>query len=220
MNDQFPGGQVYEALLSVLVRELWPRTLADIGASRTMPYVRLVEAANREVPPDPVPNHRIITDLMRAAEQVCKTNSIKSKESLARAVTEARAFGEWERSHNVEMVDTGEDPFDTKIAMRGSNGEARLNLGHAPTVEQMVEDPFDTKIAMRGSNGEAGLNLGHAPTVEQMVEAMISTTETASGKPADLRMLLNYFKDAAAYLEKRIASGATRRLRIVKKDQP
>lgn len=189
MNDQFPGGQVYEALLSVLVRELWPRTLADIGASRTMPYVRLVEAANREVPPDPVPNHRIITDLMRAAEQVCETNSIKSKESLARAVTEARAFGEWERSHNVEMVDTEEDPFDTKIAMRGSNGEARLNLGHAPTVEQMVE-------------------------------AMISTTETASGEPADLCMLLNYFKDAAAYLEKRIASGATRRLRIVKKDQP
>lgn len=196
MNDHIPGGQVYEAMLSVLTREVWPRTLADIGVSRTVPYDQLVEIANREVPEGTVPNHRIILELLCAAEQVCETNSSESKEKLAAAVLDARAFNEWNQFNRVKSL---------------ASAKAKAEK----------EDPLDTKLTMSGGKASVEFNLGHAPSNEQMVEAVIAGAAGTIGLP-DLNVLLTYFRDGAAYLEKRIAKGDTRRLRVVtgnKKDQ-
>jgi hypothetical protein len=186
--------EMHKTLLNMLARELWPRTLDDLGVSSTTSYAQLVEIANRELPPTlETPNLRIYIDLLHAAKQVCATNtfdSVESMKELARVVSEAKAFHEWrEQLDNVTSLNT------------------------APK-----EDPLDTKFTMRGVKGNVELNLGKAPTAEQMIEATISATESTSGQPADLAALLNYFKKAVDYLEKRIAEGATRRLRLVRED--
>lgn len=195
-RDTLPGGEMHEALLETLEREVWPRTLAELGVSRTISFNELADTVNREVLQIEPFSKRIGVELFRAAEQVCETNSCESKETLAEVVLEARAFLEWVKTKNITSMSAA-----------------------LADVKAKKEDPLDTKLMLRGPRSDVEMNLSKDPATEQMVEASISAIESATGQPVNLDAVLIWYKDAATYLEKRMARGDFRRLRIVDKEE-
>jgi len=195
-RDTLPGGEMHEALLETLEREVWPRTLAELGVSRTISFNELADTVDREVLQIEPFSKRIGVELFRAAEQVCETNSCESKETLAEVVLEARAFLEWVKTKNITSM---------SVALAD--------------VKAKKEDPLDTKLMLRGPRSDVEMNLSKDPATEQMVEASISAIESATGQPVNLDAVLIWYKDAATYLEKRMARGDFRRLRIVDKEE-